>query len=69
MPDAPIGHFRLTVFAGKTGYLTNTRDICARTPVVQIAYTGQNGKTRSESVKVKAACGKGSRAAGKGRQR
>ena len=58
VPDAPIGHFRLNVFGGKTGYLVNTRDICTHIPITQIAYTGQNGKTRTESVKVKAACGK-----------
>jgi hypothetical protein len=58
VPDAPIGHFALTVFGGKSGYLVNTRDICANRPVTQIAYTGQNGKTYSENVKVKAACGK-----------
>jgi hypothetical protein len=58
VPDAPVGHFRLIVFGGKTGYLINTRDICAHTPITKIAYTGQNGKTHSESVKVKAACGK-----------
>ena len=58
VPDAPIGHFRLTVFGGKTGYLINTRDICAHTPVTKIAYTAQNGKTRTEAVKLKAACGK-----------
>ena len=62
VPDAPIGHFRLTVFGGKTGYLINTRDICAHTPVTKVAYTGQNGKTRTEAVKVKAACGKKARA-------
>jgi hypothetical protein len=58
VPDAPIGHFRLNVFGGKRGYLINTRDICAHTPFAQVAYTAQNGKTRSEAVKVKAACGK-----------
>jgi hypothetical protein len=58
VPDAPIGHFRLNVFGGKTGYLINTRDICTHTPVTQVAYTGQNGKTRTESIKVKATCGK-----------
>jgi hypothetical protein len=63
VPDAAIGHFSLTVFGGKTGYLVNTRDICARTPVTQVDYTAQNGKTRSESVKVKAACGKKSKRA------
>jgi hypothetical protein len=61
VPDAPVGHFALTVFGGKTGYLINTRDICAHTPVTNIAYTGQNGKTHSEKVKVKASCGKKSK--------
>jgi hypothetical protein len=61
VPDAPIGHFKLTVFGGKTGYLINTRDICVHTPVTQVAYTGQNGKTRSESIKVRASCGKKSK--------
>jgi hypothetical protein len=59
VPDAPIGHFRLDVFGGRTGYLINTRDICVHTPVTRVAYTAQNGKTRSEAVKVKAVCGKG----------
>jgi hypothetical protein len=58
VPDAPIGHFAMTVFGGKTGYLINTRDICRHTPVTQIAYTGQNGKTHSQSLKLKTACGK-----------
>jgi hypothetical protein len=58
VPDAPIGHFRLTVFGGKTGYLINTRDICVHTPITQVAYTAQNGKTHSESTRVKASCGK-----------
>jgi hypothetical protein len=61
VPDAPIGHFRLNVFGGKTGYLINTRDTCAHTPVAQVAYTGQNDKTRTEAVKIKAACGKKAR--------
>ena len=29
VPDAPIGHFRLTLFGGKHGYLVNTRSLCA----------------------------------------
>ena len=58
VPDAPIGHFRLVVTGGKTGYLINTRDLCAHEPVIQVAYTGQNGTTTSQSVKVKASCGK-----------
>jgi hypothetical protein len=57
VPDAPIGHFSLTVFGGKTGYLINTRDICAHTPITKVAYTAQNGKVRTEAMKLKAACG------------
>jgi hypothetical protein len=58
VPDAPIGHFSLTVFGGKTGYLVNTRSICAKNPVTKVAYTAQSGKSYSEKVKLKAACGK-----------
>ena len=63
VPDAPIGHFSLTVFGGKTGYLVNTRSLCVSKPVTKIAYTAQSGTTRSESVKVRAACGKKSKKA------
>jgi hypothetical protein len=69
VPDAPIGHFRLTVFGGKTGYLINTRDICAHTPIIKVAYTGQNGKAHSEAIKLKASCGKKSKARHKRRAR
>jgi hypothetical protein len=58
VPDAPIGHFALTVFGGKTGYLINTRDICTHTPVISVAYNGQNGKSSSQQIKVKTKCGK-----------
>ncbi len=57
VPDAPIGHFALTVFGGKTGYLVNTRNLCGRTPVTMIEYTAQSGKTLTQKVKVKTACG------------
>jgi hypothetical protein len=57
VPDAPIGHFRLKIFGGKRGYLINTRDICEHTPVARIGYGGQNGKSFSQRVKLKTACG------------
>jgi hypothetical protein len=57
VPDAPIGHFHLVVFGGKHGYLANTRDLCAHTPIVRVGYVAQNGRARSEALKVKAACG------------
>ena len=62
IPDAPIGHFRLTVLGGKTGYLVNTRDLCNRPTVTTFSYVGQNGKTDSERVKVKTPCPKGKKA-------
>jgi hypothetical protein len=58
VPDAPIGHFSLTVFGGKTGYLDNTRNLCKNPPKVTVEYTAQNGKKRSENVNAKPKCGK-----------
>jgi hypothetical protein len=57
VPDAPIGHFTMTIFGGKTGYLINTRNICSKGPVVSVAFQGQNSKKRSQQVKVKTSCG------------
>ena len=64
VPDAPIGHFAMTVFGGKTGYLINTRDICKKAPGVTVDYTAQNGKTLTQKVRVKTAC-KGGKGAGR----
>ncbi len=58
IPDAPIGHFRLTVFGGKRGYLVNTRDICQHTPAVRVQFVAQNGKRQTENVKTRTPCGK-----------
>jgi hypothetical protein len=58
VPDAPIGEFKLTVFGGRTGYLINTRNLCASTPLSKVSFVGQNGKTRTQNVRVKASCGK-----------
>ena len=55
VPDAPIGHFRLTLFGGKQGYLANTRSLCAAPPVSSVEYTAQNGKTLTQKVKTKTA--------------
>jgi hypothetical protein len=57
VPDAPVGHFRLNVFGGKTGYLINTRDLCRHAPVVQVAFVAQNGRTHAQKARTKAACG------------
>ncbi len=65
VPDAPIGHFRLVVFGGKTGYLSNTRDLCRNRPVVSLVFTGQNGKVRKQRTKVKTSCGGSKRKSGR----
>lgn len=59
VPDAPVGHFRLTLLGGNKGYISNTRSLCARPTYTTVEYTGQNGKSYSQRVKTKAACGKG----------
>jgi hypothetical protein len=45
IPDVPIGHFSLTLFGGKAGYLANTRSICMPPPVSGVSYVSQNGLT------------------------
>ncbi len=64
VPDAPIGHFRLTIFDGKTGYLVNTRNLCKSISTVKVGFTAQNGKRLTQHAPVKAVCGK-SKARGK----
>lgn len=61
VPDAPIGHFRLTLSGGKLGYLTNTRALCASSAVTTVEYTAQNGKKLTQRVKAKTACGSSSK--------
>ena len=64
IPDAPIGYFRLDLYGGKRGYLVNTRDLCASGTNISVDYVSQNGKTLSQTVKTKTACGS-SKAQGK----
>jgi hypothetical protein len=59
VPDAPIGHFRLSLFGGRQGYLVNTRNLCSSPAVTTVEYTGQNGKTLTQQATTKTACGKG----------
>jgi hypothetical protein len=59
IPDAPVGHFQLNLLGGRQGYLINTKSLCqGRAPVATIDFVGQNGMTRTQRAKVKAACGK-----------
>ena len=56
VPDAPIGHFQLTLYGGKRGYLTNTRELCASSAVTTIEYIAQNGKKLTQRATAKTAC-------------
>jgi hypothetical protein len=57
IPDAPIGHFRLTLFGKNQGYIINTRDLCAAPALTTVEYSAQNGKSLTQRVKAKTACG------------
>ncbi len=59
IPDAPIGHFHFDLFGGKTGYIVNTRSLCASTQKIDVRYVGQNGRTLTQRVKTKTSCGHG----------
>jgi hypothetical protein len=61
IPDAPIGHFRLTLLGGSKGYLVNTRDLCVAPATTVVQYSAQNGKQRSQRVRTKTPCGRSSR--------
>ena len=56
VPDVPIGHFQLTLFGAKQGYLSNTRDLCRHPVLVNVEYTAQNGRKLSQKVAAKTAC-------------
>ncbi len=57
VPDAPIGHFRFTLFGGTQGYLSNTQNLCSAPTVSTIEFIAQNGKKLTQQVKTKTACG------------
>jgi len=67
IPDAPIGHFRLTLFGADQGYITNTSSLCFAKTTTVVEYTAQNGKRRTQRVKPRVACG-GKRAKAKQRR-
>jgi hypothetical protein len=58
IPDAPIGHFRLSLFGAKQGYLVNTRDLCKHNPLVSVAYRAQNGRRLRQKAGVRTTCAK-----------
>jgi hypothetical protein len=58
VPDAPVSKFVLNMQGGKKSLLVNSRDICQSTGKATIEFTGQNGKTASQSPALAAKCGK-----------
>jgi hypothetical protein len=56
VPDVPIGHFRLTLYGGHLGYLSNTESLCASPTVSTVEIDAQNGRTLTQQVKAKTAC-------------
>jgi hypothetical protein len=68
IPDVPIGHFQLTLFGGKQGYLTNTQSLCSRAPAASVEFSGQNGKHTTQRVALKTACPSKPKHARKGRR-
>ena len=56
VPDAPIGHFRLTLFGGGQGYLTNNQSLCSGPLVSTVEITAQSGKKLTQNVAAKTAC-------------
>ena len=65
VPDAPIGHFRLTLLGGKQGYIDNLGSLCEESTKTVISYVGQNGRTHSQRIEPKTACPKGKKSAHK----
>jgi hypothetical protein len=58
IPDAPVGHFRLTLLGGAQGYLINSKDLCRHGGAVRVEFEGQNGKSWAQRIKPKLPCGK-----------
>ncbi len=56
VPDVPIGHFRLTLYGGKQGYLSNTEGLCSSPVASTVEIEGQNGAALTQQVKAKTAC-------------
>jgi len=63
VPDAPVGHFRLTLYGGNHGYITNTRSLCGQVAKIAVAFQAQNGRALKQTVKPKTACPKAKRKA------
>ena len=57
VPDAPVGHFRLTLLGGSKDYLVNSYDLCKSAGKVVVDYQSQNGKSLTQKIAPKIPCG------------
>jgi hypothetical protein len=57
VPDAPIGHFRLTLLGGSKGYLVNTRNLCSTRSAAAVGFVAHSGNQLTQRVPVRTACG------------
>jgi hypothetical protein len=57
IPDAPVGHFRLTLLGGSKGYLVNSQDLCKSVGKIAVEYQAQNGKAMTQKISPKVPCG------------
>ncbi|MFL5872213.1 MAG: hypothetical protein ACJ75T_01885 [Solirubrobacterales bacterium] len=56
VPDAPVSKFVLRLEGGKKGLLQNSANLCKVKNVAKVKLRGQNGKTKSTSVRVANDC-------------
>jgi hypothetical protein len=68
VPDAPVGHFRLTLLGGSKGYLVNTRDLCVAASRATVKYSAHSGRSHTQRVRTKTSSGKGKRRSSKKRR-
>ncbi len=57
VPDAPIGHFRLTLFGGSRATSPTPATSAPRPRSFRSLFEGQNAKALTEKVTVKTSCG------------
>jgi hypothetical protein len=58
VPDAPVSKFVLRMQGGKRGLLVNSRNLCATRSRANVQFTGQNGKSASQSPLLQNQCAK-----------
>ncbi len=63
VPDAPVSRFKLDLFGGERGLLTNSENLCKTKPFATVNYIAHSGATLSVNPRIKLPCGKSRRQA------